>query len=79
MDPEKVKAISDWEAPTTTKGLRGFFGFANFYGGFIEGYTRICAPLTSLTGKGTPWKWGPEQEKAFKTLKSKFIEEPALA
>ncbi|KAI0994388.1 hypothetical protein K3495_g13794, partial [Podosphaera aphanis] len=79
MDPEKVRAILEWEAPTTTKGLRGFLGFANFYRGFIDGFSRICAPLTALTGKGTPWKWGPEQEEAFNALKLRFITEPALA
>lgn len=31
MDPEKVKAIKEWETPTTIKGFRGFLGFANFY------------------------------------------------
>ena len=79
MDPEKIRAISEWEPPTNTKGLRSFLGFANFYRGFIEGYSEVCAPLTSLIGKGTPWKWGTEQMKAFQTLKEKFIAEPALA
>ncbi|KAI0995137.1 hypothetical protein K3495_g13044 [Podosphaera aphanis] len=79
MDPDKVRAISEWEAPTTTKGLRSFLGFANFYRGFIKGFSNICAPLSALTGKGSPWKWGPEQNNAFETLKKKFISEPALA
>jgi hypothetical protein len=35
MDPEKVKAIQDWEPPTTVQGIRGFLGFANFYRQFI--------------------------------------------
>ncbi|KAI1006569.1 hypothetical protein K3495_g1652 [Podosphaera aphanis] len=60
MDPEKVRAISEWEAPKTTKKLRGFLGFSNFYRGFIDGYSKICTPLTSLTGKGTPSRWGAE-------------------
>lgn len=74
-----MQAISEWQAPTTTKGLRGFLGFANFYRGFIREYSKICAPLTALTGKGTPWRWGPEQLMAFNQLKAKFVEEPALA
>ncbi|KAI0997949.1 hypothetical protein K3495_g10242 [Podosphaera aphanis] len=51
MDPRKVKAILEWEASTTTKGLRGFLGFANFYRGLIDGFSKIYAPLTALTGK----------------------------
>jgi hypothetical protein len=31
MDPEKVKAIKEWEAPVNAKGVRSFLGFANFY------------------------------------------------
>lgn len=31
MDPEKVRAITEWERPTTVRGVRGFLGFANFY------------------------------------------------
>ncbi|KAI0998829.1 hypothetical protein K3495_g9366 [Podosphaera aphanis] len=77
--PAKVKAITEWEAPKTIKGLRSFLRFANFYRGFIDGFSRICPPLTSLTGKGTPWKWGSEQHDAIEPLKRKFISEPALA
>ena len=78
MDTEKVRTISEWEVPTTTKGLRSFLGFANFYRGFISGFSTTCAPLTSLTGKGTVWKWNVEQQEAFDTLKAKFIAEPAF-
>lgn len=79
MDPKKVRAILEWEAPTTTKGLQWFLGFANFYCGFIKGYSDICVPLTALTGKGTPWKLDKEQNDAFETLKAKFVAEPSLA
>ncbi|KAI0992139.1 hypothetical protein K3495_g16047, partial [Podosphaera aphanis] len=30
-DPAKIKAIREWEAPKTVKGVRSFLGFANFY------------------------------------------------
>jgi len=35
MDPTKVEAIMNWAAPTTTKGVRSFLGFVNFYRCFI--------------------------------------------
>ncbi|KAI1001394.1 hypothetical protein K3495_g6804 [Podosphaera aphanis] len=79
MDREKIRAVSDWKAPTTKKELRSFLGFANFYRGLIDEYSKIWAPLTSLTGKGTPWKWDSQERQAFETLKSKFVAEPALA
>lgn len=31
VDPEKVRVIKEWRAPTNVKGVRSFIGFANFY------------------------------------------------
>ena len=31
MDDSKVKAITDWPAPTTVRGVCSFLGLANFY------------------------------------------------
>ena len=31
MDQKKVKAILDWPAPSSIKGVRSFLGLANFY------------------------------------------------
>ena len=31
IDSEKVQAIKNWQAPTTTKEVREFLEFANFY------------------------------------------------
>jgi hypothetical protein len=35
MDPNKVKAILEWQTPTSTHGIQLFLGFANFYQHFI--------------------------------------------
>jgi hypothetical protein len=50
-DPEKIKTILEWTAPTSVKGVRGFLEFANFYQRFIQDFTTIVAPLTDLTRK----------------------------
>ena len=76
-DPEKIRAIVEWEAPTSLKGLRGFLGFCNFYRQFISNYSEVVAPLTSLTGK-TPFHWDREQQEAFELLKSLFTRAPIL-
>ncbi|KAI5609351.1 hypothetical protein C0J50_9522 [Silurus asotus] len=53
MDEGKVKAVRDWPVPETIKELQRFLGFANFYRRFIQGYSRIAPPLTSLL-RGDP-------------------------
>ena len=72
MDPKKIKAIREWKAPTTVKGIRSFTGFANFYRKFIPGFSNIVAPLNLLTRKGEPWDWTPLQQHTFDQLKEIF-------
>jgi hypothetical protein len=79
MEPEKVKAIMEWEVPHSTRGVRSFIGFANYYRGFIHSFTVLVTPLTELTKKGVPFKWGPEAQKAFEKLKAMFVTAPILA
>jgi hypothetical protein len=38
MDPEKITAVQDWEAPRNLKDVRAFLGFANFYCRFVRNY-----------------------------------------
>ena len=79
MDPEKIKAIQEWETPTTVKGVRGFLGFANFYRRFIDHYSDVVRPLTELTHKDRVFHWSIEAGKAFLKLKEVFLTGPALA
>ena len=79
MEPEKVRAIMEWEAPRSTRGVRSFIGFANYYRRFIHGFSWLVTPLTELTKKGTPFKWGPEAQRAFEKLKVMFVTAPILA
>jgi hypothetical protein len=78
MDPEKVKAIKEWEAPVNVKGVRSFLRFANFYRRFIKNYSGLAAPLTRLTGD-VPFQWGETEQQAFDKLKEIFVTEPVLA
>jgi Reverse transcriptase (RNA-dependent DNA polymerase)/RNase H-like domain found in reverse transcriptase len=82
MDPEKVKAIRDWEVPTSVKGVRGFIGFANFYRSFIQDFAELAKPLTDLTKKEAQqglFKMSEGGKKAFEFLKQAFLVAPMLA
>jgi hypothetical protein len=79
MDDSKVKAIREWPTPKTVRGVRSFFGLANFYRRFIEGYAQVARPLNDLTKKNTPFGWKEAQQTAFDILKNRFTTAPILA
>jgi len=78
MDPVKLAGISKWLVPKTVKQVWSFLGFANFYRKFIGNYAEIVAPLMELTKKNVPFRWDAGCQRAFDTLKEKFLEEPVL-
>ena len=73
MCPERVRAISEWTAPTNSTELRSFLGFANFYRGFIDNYSKITTPLTALFKTNTAWRWTSTEQNAFDALKAAFV------
>jgi len=78
MENDKVKAVKEWKTPTKIKEVESFLGFANFYRRFIRNFSHTARPLNKLKGK-KEWKWGEEQQKAFKKLKEKITSQPVLA
>ena len=55
IDPAKVEAIHNWEAPKGVKNVQYFLGFANFYRRFIHRYSEMCQPIFELLKKDTPF------------------------
>ncbi|KAM4058129.1 reverse transcriptase (RNA-dependent DNA polymerase) [Hirsutella rhossiliensis] len=78
LRPRKQRAIREWEALTTVKGVRSFLGFANYYRIFIPDYAKITQSLDALLKKGTAFHWGRAENEAFQELKRRFCESPVL-
>jgi hypothetical protein len=57
VDPAKVTVIFDWKIPSTVSEVRSFLGLAGYYRRFIEGFSKIAKPMTSLLEKGKEFKW----------------------
>ncbi|GJS63258.1 putative reverse transcriptase domain-containing protein [Tanacetum coccineum] len=79
VDPAKIKAIKNWDAPTTPTEVRQFLGLVGNYRRFIQDFSLISKPLTKLTQKDKKYEWGKEEEEDFPTLKQKLCSAPILA
>jgi hypothetical protein len=78
MDPDKVKAITEWRSPTCLTDVQAFIGFANFYRRFIAGFSKIIGPMVNLTKKGVQFLWNKSCQSAFERLKQAFVDAPIL-
>lgn len=77
-DPGKIEVIMNYPTPTTAKEVKRFIGMAGWYRRFIKDFSKVSKPLCQLTSKKVQFKWTPEAEEAFNTLKSSLIEAPIL-
>ena len=76
--PKKVEAICRISAPRNRRQLRHFLGMVNYYRDMWRRRSHILAPLSALASDKKPWKWGPEEQKAFEEIKEVVSEETLL-
>ncbi|KAL5564637.1 hypothetical protein UlMin_027801 [Ulmus minor] len=48
VDPSKIQTVSEWPTPTS------------YYRRFVEGFSKLATPLTTLTRKGNKYIWTEE-------------------
>jgi len=90
-DPEKIEKVVHWPTPTTPNLVRQFLGFAGYYRRFVKDFSKIVKPLNEVmpdptkskkgakkTKVAREWKWGPEQETAFQSVKQLLSSPPVL-
>ena len=71
VDPEKIKAIKEWPVPTDVSAVRSFMGIAGYYRRFVERFSAIAYPITSLQRKGVKFEWIEKLQNSFEQLKIK--------
>jgi len=79
IDPAKVAGLREY--PTELKDLRqvwGFLGVAGYHRMFCKDFSIIAAPLTALTRKDVPFKWGPKQKAAQQEIIKRITNPPVL-
>jgi hypothetical protein len=78
VDPAKVKEIMEWRVPTIVTEIWSFLGLAGHYRRFIEGFSKIAKPMTSLLEKGREFKWDEKCQESFDQLKERLMSPPVL-
>eukprot|EP00253_Pinus_taeda_P010499 PITA_10499 len=79
VDPEKIKAIMEWPVPKDVADVRSFMGLAGYYRRFVEGFSRVAYPITSLQKKGKAFHWTTNCQKSFEQLKHLLTTTPILS
>ena len=48
IEAKRIEVVKAWPEPKSVQDIQVFLGFANFYRRFIQGFSRMAAPLTSM-------------------------------
>jgi hypothetical protein len=72
VDPEKVTAVANWKRSVSVIEIRSFLGFAGYYRRFIEGFSKIARPMTTLLQKDKKFEWTNACERSFCELKRRL-------
>jgi hypothetical protein len=78
VDPSKVRDVLNWSSPKNVQEIRSFHGLAGYYRRFIEGFSKIVKPLTTLLEKGKYFKWDEKCQASFEELKKRLTTAPML-
>ena len=57
IDPSKVEAVGHWKQPRNSTEVRSFFGVVGYYQRFVDGFSRIAAPMMARTRKNVKYEW----------------------
>ena len=78
VDRAKIEAIGKLPPPSSVKGIRSFLGHAGFYRRFINDFSRIAKPLSSLLAQETPFVFYAQCLQAFSVMKDKLVSAPIV-
>jgi hypothetical protein len=59
----------EWPMPKNAHEVRSFMGLAGYYRRFVEAFSKIDKPITTLQRKGVRYEWIEECDSAFIELK----------
>ncbi len=78
-DPEKIRAITEMQEPTSITEVRRFFGMINFLSKFSPNLAEISKPIRDLLKAKSAWYWDQPQQDAFNSMKREISSAQVLA
>jgi hypothetical protein len=69
VDPEKVTTVANWKRLASVTEIWSFLRLAGYYRRFIEGFSKIARPMTTLLQKDKKFEWTNVCERSFCELK----------
>ena len=79
VDQLKVNKVKNWPVPKTSKEVQQFFGLANYYRRFVQGFANTARPLHRLIEKTAKFNWPAECLAAFDELRHRLCDTPVLS
>lgn len=75
---ENLESVFDYPVPKNVKEVHRFVGLASYFRRFIRNFSIIAKPLYELLRKNAVFRFGPEENYAFTTLKECLVTKPVL-
>jgi transposase InsO family protein len=72
-----LRQIQEAPTPKDRRSLRSFLGLCNWLRDYVPRFADIAYPLTDLLSAKKPWRWGPTEEEAFRSVK-KVLAQPLM-
>ena len=72
VDPKKTEVVKSFPRPLTPTDIRSFLGLAGYYRRFVDRFSSIVSPLTTLTQNKVKFECTETCEKDFQKLKDKL-------
>jgi hypothetical protein len=79
VDPSKIQEVHEWKSPRSVTQILSFLGLVGYYRRFIPNFSKITKSMIKLLEKEVKFKWSPQCEEAFLTLKKLLTTAPVLA
>ena len=79
IDPQKVKAVTEWIRSTSIIECRSFLGLASYYPCFVQDFSKIGLPLTNLLRRTMKFERNDRCKESFYELKRKLTTAPVVA